>query len=286
MAVKVNDQELEALSELPHMIRCLYFFGIRPYADYETGIVGGPKRRVSYQSLAEAVYVPPTPGTREEFRASKQQLRRALKRLESAGVVEVQSEGRQLILRLPLMETDQSAQNQADTRPTQGRHTKADTQADTPKTHSDGLSEHRADTQADTRPTHPGPSQADIHPVSGVREDSPPNGGSSCTKRDSRARGPEASAVITLPLNDGTKYTVIAQDRDHWQELYPAVDVDQALRAMRGWLEANPQRRKTPRGIKRFIANWLSREQDRGGNKVTRLPSAARSQAPAKRREF
>ena len=33
---------------------------------------------------------------------------------------------------------------------------------------------------------------------------------------------------------------------------------------MRGWLMANPDRRKTKRGISRFINNWLSREQDKG----------------------
>ena len=33
---------------------------------------------------------------------------------------------------------------------------------------------------------------------------------------------------------------------------------------MRGWLDANPSRRKTKSGIKRFIVNWLSKEQNKG----------------------
>ncbi len=33
---------------------------------------------------------------------------------------------------------------------------------------------------------------------------------------------------------------------------------------MRGWLLSNKDRRKTRRGISRFITSWLSREQDRG----------------------
>jgi len=41
------------------------------------------------------------------------------------------------------------------------------------------------------------------------------------------------------------------------------VDVEQALRNMRGWLLNNPKNRKTASGIRRFVNSWLSREQDR-----------------------
>lgn len=54
-----------------------------------------------------------------------------------------------------------------------------------------------------------------------------------------------------------------AEEVRQWQALYPAVDVPQALRSMRGWLLANRTRRKTARGIERFVVAWLSREQDR-----------------------
>lgn len=74
---------------------------------------------------------------------------------------------------------------------------------------------------------------------------------------------PVPSSVIDLPLNTGS-YAVLENDVKEWGELYPAVDVMQELRAMKGWLDANPQRRKTKNGIKRFINAWLSREQDKG----------------------
>ncbi|AFA49846.1 hypothetical protein [Acetobacterium woodii] len=70
--------------------------------------------------------------------------------------------------------------------------------------------------------------------------------------------------VIKLPLVDKTNYSVIQSQVDEWSELYPAVNVIQELRKMRGWLDANPKNRKTKGGIKRFIANWLAREQDKG----------------------
>ena len=75
-------------------------------------------------------------------------------------------------------------------------------------------------------------------------------------------------AVIRLPLNDGTEHGVTPADIDKWTGLYPAVDVMAELRKMVGWLDANPKNRKTKGGVGRFIAGWLSREQDRA-KKVT-----------------
>jgi len=72
---------------------------------------------------------------------------------------------------------------------------------------------------------------------------------------------------IELILNDKTFYQVTEEDVDSWSMLYPAVDVKQDLRKMKGWLESNPSKRKTRRGIRRFITNWLSRTQDQGGTK-------------------
>lgn len=80
--------------------------------------------------------------------------------------------------------------------------------------------------------------------------------------------GAASTPVITLPLNDGSEWPVGADLAGQWRELYPAVDVEQALRSMRGWLLANRTRRKTARGIERFAAAWLAREQDRGGGGV------------------
>ena len=62
-----------------------------------------------------------------------------------------------------------------------------------------------------------------------------------CTEPEKSAPVP---AVIELALNDKT--------------FYP----------MKGWCDSNSTKRKTSRGIKRFITNWLAREQDKGGTKV------------------
>ena len=71
--------------------------------------------------------------------------------------------------------------------------------------------------------------------------------------------------IIELPLNDQSLYPVTREDVASYQELYPAVDVIQALRNMKGWCVSNPTRRKTRSGIPKFINGWLAREQNRGG---------------------
>lgn len=50
-----------------------------------------------------------------------------------------------------------------------------------------------------------------------------------------------------------------------WGRTYPAVDVHQELKAMESWLDANPTKRKTKAGIKRFVNSWLARSQNQGG---------------------
>lgn len=75
---------------------------------------------------------------------------------------------------------------------------------------------------------------------------------------------PAQSAAISMPLNDGSEFPVLDSDVEEWEKLYPAVDVMQELRNMRGWLMSNPTRRKTKAGIKRFITAWLAKEQNKG----------------------
>lgn len=87
-----------------------------------------------------------------------------------------------------------------------------------------------------------------------------------CTEPENSASVP--AAVIELILNDKSAYPITQIDIDEWQELYPAVDILQELRKMKGWLDSNPTKRKTSRGIKRFVTSWLAREQDKGGIKV------------------
>lgn len=76
------------------------------------------------------------------------------------------------------------------------------------------------------------------------------------------------SPVVSLILNDKSLYPVSEDQAKRWEELFPAVDVMQELRNMAAWCEANPQKRKTKSGIVRFITGWLSKEQNKGRNRL------------------
>lgn len=77
---------------------------------------------------------------------------------------------------------------------------------------------------------------------------------------------PEKSApvCIRLPVTGGDDEPVLESELADWSHAFPAVDVRQHLRSMRAWLIANPTRKKTRRGVRRFIVSWLEREQNKG----------------------
>lgn len=76
-------------------------------------------------------------------------------------------------------------------------------------------------------------------------------------------KDPDPEPVYQLVLNDKSYFGVTQEMIDQWKGLYPAVDVDQEIRKMIGWCDANPKNRKTRTGAKRFINSWLSRAQNR-----------------------
>ncbi len=99
-----------------------------------------------------------------------------------------------------------------------------------------------------------------------IVEDSRVEASASSAEQSADADPPRPQSIIKLPLNDKTEYPIFEKQAIEWAGLYPAVDVIQQLRAMKGWLDANPKRRKTKSGILRFINSWLSKEQNRGGS--------------------
>lgn len=113
----LNTEELALLYGLPHIQQLTYLRGIRPYMDVKTGLVG-IKRRISYQSISEQLYVEPHQGIKSQ-RLSRDQLRRALSGLARAGVITMQSEGMQLILKCNLASMHYSVQNKAAINPPQ-----------------------------------------------------------------------------------------------------------------------------------------------------------------------
>lgn len=65
-----------------------------------------------------------------------------------------------------------------------------------------------------------------------------------------------------------------SKDLEGWKETYPACDIQRQLKAMHEWLASNPAK-AVKRNWRRFITNWLSRKQDRGGDIPSSRPASS-----------
>ena len=73
---------------------------------------------------------------------------------------------------------------------------------------------------------------------------------------------PTQPPVFRLLMVNGETYPVYQGEIEKYQNLYPAIDVQQEYRKMIGWIDSHPKNRKTPNGIQKFINGWLSRAQN------------------------
>ena len=79
------------------------------------------------------------------------------------------------------------------------------------------------------------------------------------------------SDVIEFDFEKREWMNIKIEDKSGWLAAYPVCDIDLELFKMREWLLANPDKRK--KNYRRFIVNWLTRTQDKGGSeKIRRHP--------------
>ena len=69
---------------------------------------------------------------------------------------------------------------------------------------------------------------------------------------------------MKILMKGGAEHEITPIDLRMLQESFPGVDVAAECRAMAAWCRANPGRRKTARGIHRFINAWLLRAKESG----------------------
>ena len=89
-----------------------------------------------------------------------------------------------------------------------------------------------------------------------------------CETDASHSQTPDSTIIITSANaaqhddDDDGDLTILGDFKmaAEWKAAFPALDVEQQLRSMKAWLDANPSHR--PANIKRFIVNWLTRNQD------------------------
>jgi len=96
--------------------------------------------------------------------------------------------------------------------------------------------------------------------------------GSFCAEPESGSDAAALPTVVLIPLIDGSDFAVKAPEVQEWQQAFPSVDVVGELLRARIWCKDNPTKRKTAKGVRRFLSGWLGKEQDRGGSKSS--PSA------------
>lgn len=85
-----------------------------------------------------------------------------------------------------------------------------------------------------------------------------------CSEPSKKDSEPVAD-VEAIILNSGEEWRPTVSEYEEYVRLYPRVNVFDEFAKMRGWCLSNPAKRKTSKGVKRFVNGWLAREQDRGG---------------------
>jgi hypothetical protein len=92
------------------------------------------------------------------------------------------------------------------------------------------------------------------------------NGGDTCgeTAEPSSPPPTDDAPLLTYPC-DGrpTSWHLTPSQLAEWQALFPALCVLDECKAALAWIDANPAKRKTANGMKRFLASWLARSQNR-----------------------
>jgi hypothetical protein len=69
--------------------------------------------------------------------------------------------------------------------------------------------------------------------------------------------------ILTAPLADGTTWTITQPMLEDWTRSFPGLEVRGQILGAVAWLEANPKKRKTAKGMPRFLTSWLLRTVSR-----------------------
>jgi hypothetical protein len=65
--------------------------------------------------------------------------------------------------------------------------------------------------------------------------------------------------VAAIPLKDGQQWEPTDAQLVAWQKAFPMINVREEICGASVWCWANPRKRKTERGVERFLTNWFLR---------------------------
>ena len=71
-----------------------------------------------------------------------------------------------------------------------------------------------------------------------------------------------SAEMTTIPLKDGTEYEIEDPYLSELLSVYAYDYIENQLKKMRLWCISNPAKRKTKRGVRRFITTWLGRSNE------------------------
>lgn len=96
---------------------------------------------------------------------------------------------------------------------------------------------------------------------------------------------PPAPAVLSFPCDGkAPTWSLTKPYLTELQELFPQLDVLAQARAALAWVKANPEKRKTAKGMPAFLTRWLTNETD--SPKRDRRPPANAAPTPKKYAEW
>jgi len=96
----------------------------------------------------------------------------------------------------------------------------------------------------------------------------------SLSLKKGRKEGITTTEQIDFDFQKREWLNIKIEDKSGWLAAYPACDIELELFKMREWLLANPDKRK--KNYRRFIVNWLTRTQDKGGSEKKKRHSGDR----------
>lgn len=93
-----------------------------------------------------------------------------------------------------------------------------------------------------------------------------PSQASLCSEPQAASEPPDLEVVMSFEtVGEGPKIWGLAQAKlDEYQQSYPGIDALAECRKALQWSRDNPTKRKTAKGMPKFLSGWLSRAQDSG----------------------
>jgi hypothetical protein len=97
-----------------------------------------------------------------------------------------------------------------------------------------------------------------------------------CDTKEGDVLAPVTPPMLTFPTIGaaGKEWHLTKADLDAWNPLYPGVDVFAQCQRALAWVKADPSRRKTAKGMPKFLVGWFNRTVDNGRLKTPMEPKA------------